>query len=419
MSEPADLHEFVEWLRDRSLADSTHAPHYARWVMRFLQSQGGVRGLSDADRIRQFSDTLERDPRLEDWQRRQAVRAAELYVNGFMKEGPAAPAGSAVPTQAGDASEAASRARDLLRLRHYSYRTEVSYLEWIRRFLRYCEAHRLPWAETSSMRSFLSHLATAGRVASSTQNQAFNAVLFLLRETLGIEVGEIHAIRAKKGPKLPVVLTEEEVRRVLHGVDGTRRLLLELTYGAGLRVSEVVRLRVKDLDFDNRLVFVRGGKGDKDRSTLLPRSMVEPLRAHLAKVKELHDRDVAAGQGEAALPGALERKYPNAGKEWPWQYVFPAAGFSPDPRSGKVRRHHIGEAVLQRAMREAVLAAGLSKPASVHTLRHSFATHLLMQGVNIREVQEYLGHSSVETTMIYTHVIRTLTNKAESPLDRL
>lgn len=419
MSEQIDLQPFVDWLSARSLADSKHAPYYARWVRRFLQSPGGARGLADKDRIRQFSDALERDPALEDWQRRQAVCATELYLNGFLKEGPATAVDAASPEPAGGARDAVGKARELLRLRHYSYRTEASYLEWIGRFLRYCEAHRLPWNEAPSMRSFLSHLATAGRVASSTQNQAFNAVLFLLRETLGVEVGGVNAIRAKKGQRLPVVLTEEEVRRVLRGAEGTRRLLLELTYGAGLRVSETVRLRVKDLDFDNRLVFVRGGKGDKDRSTLLPRSLVEPLRAHLAKVKTLHDRDLAAGNGEAALPGALERKYPNAGREWPWQYVFPAAGFSSDPRSGKVRRHHIGEAVLQRAMREAVLAAGLSKPASVHTLRHSFATHLLMQGVNIREVQEYLGHSSVETTMIYTHVIRTLTNKAESPLDRM
>lgn len=416
-----DLQLFIEWLSARSLADSKHAPHYARWVNRFLQAPGGAQGLSDKDRILQFSDALERDPALEDWQRRQAVKAVELYLGGFLKEGPAptAPDGSGRPVPAADAGAAVSKARELLRLRHYSYRTETSYLEWIGRYLRYCESHKLSWDDTSSMRSFLSHLATAGRVASSTQNQAFHAILFLLREAMGIPVQDIHAVRARRGPKLPVVLTEDEVRRVLVAAEGTRRLLLELTYGAGLRVSETVRLRVKDLDFDHRLVFVRAGKGDKDRSTLLPRRLVAGLQAHLAKVNELHTRDLEAGHGEAALPGALEKKYPHAGREWPWQYVFPAAGFSADPRSGKVRRHHIGEAVLQRAMRDAVLSAGLSKPASVHTLRHSFATHLLMQGVNIREVQEYLGHASVETTMIYTHVIRTLTNKAESPLDRI
>ncbi len=417
--EHVDLAMFADWLAARSLADSRHAPHYARWVKRFLLGPAGAQGLSDKDRILQFSDALDRDPTLEDWQRGQAVKAVELYLNGFLKERAPAVTKADAPGPQGSAEAAVRKTRELLRLRHYSYRTEGTYLDWIGRFLRYCDGHGLAWDDDSSMRSFLSHLATNGRVAASTQNQAFNAVLFLLREAAGIEVREINAIRARKGPKLPTVLTEDEVRRVLALVDGTRRLLLDLTYGAGLRVSETVRLRVKDLDFDSRLVFVRGGKGDKDRSTLLPRKLIEPLRAHLEKVRELHERDLAAGHGEAALPGALERKYPNAGKEWPWQYAFPAAGFSADPRSGKVRRHHINEAVLQRAMREAVLAAGLSKPASVHTLRHSFATHLLMQGVNIREVQEYLGHSSVETTMIYTHVIRTLTNKAESPLDRM
>jgi site-specific recombinase XerD len=180
-----------------------------------------------------------------------------------------------------------------------------------------------------------------------------------------------------------------------------------------------VRIRVKDLDFDSRLVFVRSGKGDKDRSTLLPKRLVEPLKAHLVKVKELHEQDLAVGHGEVWLPDALAVKYPNAGREWAWQYMFPAKKLSVDPRSGKVRRHHIGDVVLQRVTREGVLRAGIAKPASVHTLRHSFATHLLMQGVNIREVQEYLGHANVATTMIYTHVMRALSNKAESPLDRL
>ena len=413
-----DIEGYEAWLRKRSLADERHAPFYVRWVRHFLQAQREGSDLSDADRLLEFSDVLGRDAGLEDWQRSQAIRAVDLYLKCFRKEG-----GDAQPMAAergGEvAAEAVEKTRALLRLRHYSYRTEKTYLDWIRRYLDYCGEHGLPWNDGASTRAYLSYLATARNVAASTQNQAFNAILFLLREVLKQESIELKSVRAKRGPKLPVVLSEDEVRRVLDAVSGTRRLLLELTYGAGLRVSETVRLRVKDIDYDSRLVIVRSGKGDKDRSTLLSRRVVEPLKAHLVKVRELHGKDLALGRGDVFLPGALDVKYPNAGRDWCWQYVFPSAGLSTDPRSGKVRRHHIGEVVLQRAMREAVHRAGIEKPATVHTLRHSFATHLLMQGVNIRELQEYLGHASVETTMIYTHVIRTLTNKAESPLDRL
>jgi integron integrase len=214
-----------------------------------------------------------------------------------------------------------------------------------------------------------------------------------------------------------VVLTESEVGKVLDEVDGTVGLMLRLIYGSGLRISECVRLRVKDLDFEQTLVMVRASKGDKDRTTLLPGCMVAPLKVHLERVKALHEKELAAGHGDVELPYALEVKYPKAAWEWRWQYVFPAAGYSTDPRSGAVRRHHVGEEVLQRAMRQAVVQSGITKPAGVHTLRHSFATHLLLHGVNIREVQEYLGHNSVETTMIYTHVMRGLTSTAVSPLD--
>ena len=416
-----DLQGFEKWLLARSLVDEKHAPYYVRWVRRFLQSSSERSDLSPDDRLLQFSDAINRDEKLEDWQRQQAVRAIELYLKGFLRDPQKASAEKTKdPAGVGDDAEnMMAKTRTLLRLRHYSYRTESTYLDWIRRYLDYCRAHRLPWQEAASMRAFLSYLAVTRNVAATTQNQAFHAVLFLLREVMKQEMTDLQSVRAKRGPKLPVVLSVDEVSRIFSAVAGTRRLLLELTYGAGLRVSETVRIRVKDLDFDSHFVFVRSGKGDKDRSTLLPKRLVEPLKAHLIKVKELHEQDLAMGHGEVWLPDALEVKYPNAGREWAWQYVFPAKNLSVDPRSGKVRRHHIGEVVLQRAMREGVLRAGIAKPASVHTLRHSFATHLLMQGVNIREVQEYLGHANVQTTMIYTHVVRTLSNKAESPLDRL
>ena len=226
-------------------------------------------------------------------------------------------------------------------------------------------------------------------------------------------------VRAKRGPKLPVVLSVEEVQELFKSVKGKELLMLKLLYGAGLRLMELVRLRVKDIDFDSNLIFVRSGKGDKDRRTMLPESIKSRLARHLDDVKVLHEKDLAAGYGEVYLPDALERKYPNAAKQWCWQYVFPSSKLSIDPRSGKIRRHHISGKTVQNAMRKAVKRAGIPKHATVHTLRHSFATHLLMNGVNIREVQELLGHKNVETTMVYTHVMREMANIPESPLDRL
>ena len=311
------------------------------------------------------------------------------------------------------------RARAQLRLRHYAYRTEQTYLEWLGRYGRFAEQRALPWAAADTARAFLSDLAIQRGVAASTQNQAFNAILFLLREVLGQDVRGLDAVRAKRGPRLPVVLSDAEVKQVLGETKGTVGLMLRLIYGGGLRVTECTRMRVKDLDFDQGLLFVRSGKGDKDRTTLFPKCLFDPLRGHLARVKTLHDKERAEGGGDVELPYALAMKYPKAACEWGWQYVFPAKDKSVDPRSGAVRRHHVGEQVLQRAMREAVVRAGIAKLAHVHTLRHSFATSLLLRGVNIREVQQYLGHASVETTMIYTHVIRGLNSTAESPLDAL
>lgn len=229
----------------------------------------------------------------------------------------------------------------------------------------------------------------------------------------------MNAVRAKRGPKLPVVLSLEETQRVLSCTEGTTGVMLRLTYGGGLRVSETVCLRVQDLDFGNENLMVRSGKGDKDRATILPASLTEELKAHLERVRVLHEKDLGKGFGAVWLPGGLARKYSNAPTEWKWQYAFPAKTLSVDPESGKTRRHHTREQVLQRALKKAADAAGLPKRVTVHTLRHSFATHLLMQGVNIREVQELLGHKSVETTMIYTHVVRSMSNRPKSPLDTL
>ena len=414
--EPIDLQKFMDFLRSRGVVPERNIPFYVSWVRRYLQTEipGVIENLTD--KIRFFCEQLERQGGVLDWQADQARRAVELYELVFCKER-LLPSPSPRPLSEGEA--AVNQMRELIRLRHYSLRTEQTYLDWVRRFLAYAKDNQLDWQSDGVIRSYLSYLATTRNVASSTQNQAFNALLFLQREVLKRNVSDITSVRAKRGSKLPCVLSVDEVRSVLKEAPESARLMLELTYGAGLRVSETIRMRVKDLDFNNNLVFVRAGKGDKDRSTLLPKRLIEPLKAQIALVKAIHERDVAAGYGGVYLPFALDRKYPNAETQLGWQYLFPAADLSTDPRSGKVRRHHVMDEVLQRAMRMAVQKAGIIKPATVHTLRHSFATNMLLRGTNIREVQQYLGHQNVETTMIYTHVIRGMASTAESPLDEL
>jgi integron integrase len=297
-------------------------------------------------------------------------------------------------------------------------------MDWARRFFDYTGNRKggllqeTPGAE--DIREFLTHLTVHKKVSASTQNQAFNALLFLFRNVLKIEIGDMNnTIRAKRGPKLPVVLTVEEVRQLFSHMEGKQLLIAQVLYGAGLRLMELARLRVKDIDFGSGLILVRASKGDKDRSTILPGAVREALQQHLTEVKALHNQDLAKGFGEVYLPDALGRKYPNAAKDWAWQYVFPSSKLSVDPRSGIVRRHHMDETSIQKAVGTATRKAGIAKQVSVHTLRHSFATHLLMKGVNIREIQTLLGHQNVETTMIYTHVIRDMTTAPKSPLDLL
>jgi integron integrase len=269
------------------------------------------------------------------------------------------------------------------------------------------------------IKDFLARLATQQKAAKSTQNQAFSALLFLCRNVLHLELHDMEKnIRSRPAKKLPVVLSPVEVKQLLSFVSGTNGLILRLIYSAGLRLSECTRLRVKDLDFEQSLVFVRSGKGDKDRSTILAQQIQPELQAHLQRIKVLHEKDLQDGFGEVFMPGGLDKKYPAACREWGWQYVFPSARLSVDPRSKKTRRHHISDGAVQKMMKKAVREADLVKPASVHTLRHSFATHLLLNGVDLRQIQEYLGHSSVETTMIYTHVVAEMNKgRVASPLD--
>jgi len=308
--------------------------------------------------------------------------------------------------------------RDRIRVKHYSYRTETSYLGWIRRFIRFHGGRHPRDLGGPEVEQFLSYLATERNVAASTQNQALSAILFLYREALEIDLPWLDGIvRAKRPTRIPVVLSRDEVRRILAQLEDTHWLAASLLYGAGLRVSECLRLRVKDLDFAYRQITVRDGKGAKDRCTMLPDSALEPLQLHLRRVRARFDADRAASHPGAALPPALERKYPSAPFEWPWQFVFPARKFCRSPYTGRMVRFHVLPDVLQRAVKQAVRAAGITKPASCHTFRHSFATHLLESGYDIRTVQELLGHSDVSTTMIYTHVIQRGGRGVRSPLD--
>jgi integron integrase len=310
--------------------------------------------------------------------------------------------------------------RELIRIRHYSIRTEQAYIRWIREFIFFHDKHHPAEMGEKEVTDFLSYLAVSRKVAASTQTQALSALLFLYRDVLKQPLDWLDNIqRAKKPSRLPIVFTRTETLAVLSQLDGSLWIMATLLYGSGLRLLECLRLRIKDIDFSMNQITLRDAKGGRDRITILPASVKSPLLRHLSKVKALHERDLKEGFGEAFLPFALERKYRNANKAWAWQYVFPAARRSVDPRTGSVRRHHVDERVLQKAVRAAVIAANIPKPGSCHTFRHSFATHLLEDGYDIRTVQELLGHKDVSTTMIYTHVLNKGGKGVISPIDKL
>jgi len=317
-----------------------------------------------------------------------------------------------------DSPKLLDRMRAEIRLRHYSLRTEYTYVDWARRYIFFHNKRHPKEMGPAEVQAFLSHLAVERNVSASTQNQAKAALLFLYREVLSIELPWLdEVIAAKTAKRLPVVLTPVEMRKLLDAMSGTMGLITRLLYGTGMRLLEGLRLRVKDVEFSRREIIVREGKGNKDRVTVLPENLILPLQAHLEKVKALHERDLDAGFGNVFLPDALAVKYPHAAKSWGWQFVFPSTSRSIDPRSGVERRHHIYETSVQRAVREAARLAEIHKPVSPHVLRHSFATHLLQAGYDIRTVQELLGHADVSTTMIYTHVLNKGGRGVTSPLD--
>ncbi len=311
-----------------------------------------------------------------------------------------------------------TKARRLIRARHFSPRTEQAYLSWIRRYARYHGLRHPADMGTAEVVAYLTYLANERKVSRSTQAQAMSALLFLYREVLGLQIDDVRrVVRARVPGRLPVVLSRPEVRRILAELSGSVRLVALLLYGAGLRLAECLSLRVKDVDLDRREIIVRRGKGSKDRVTMLPTVVRDPLRRQLERVKLVHEKDLAAGGGHVVLPEALDRKAPGWSADLGWQWVFPASRRYKEAETGTVRRHHLHETVVQRAFRRAVIASGVTKRATCHTLRHSFATHLLEDGYDIRTVQELLGHSDVSTTMIYTHVLNRGGLGVRSPLD--
>ena len=322
--------------------------------------------------------------------------------------------------------------RDALRIKHYSPRTEDTYTIWVKNYIIFHGKRHPKEMGIPEIGQYLTHLATKQQVAASTQNQAFSAIIFLYRHILHIELDELQlaALRPQRSKSIPTVLSKDEVKRLIANLTGTNKLIAQVMYGGGLRVMECMRLRVKDIDFDNHQIIVRDGKGENDRFTILPDSLIQPIQLHLRYVKSLHEKDLADGYGSVYLPYALERKYKNANKDWIWQYLFPAPELSKDPHSpspnsalefgegrGGVRRHHIHESIVQKSIKESARRADINKHVTPHTLRHSFATHLLQNNYDIRTIQELLGHKDVKTTMIYTHVLQRGGLAVKSPLD--
>jgi integron integrase len=308
---------------------------------------------------------------------------------------------------------------EFLRNRHYSLRTEKTYIGWVRQFILYHQKRHPRDMGVKEINDFITYLVNQKNVSSSTQNQAISAILYLYRNVLDIQLDEkaLTPIRPSKPKRLPTVLSRSEAKKVITHMDGMYKVMVQIMYGSGLRLMEVMRLRVKDLDFANRQIIVRDGKGENDRVTMFPDILLEPLRLHIQQVRAQHELDLAIGFGTVYLPYALERKYPNASREFAWQYVFPAAELSIDPVSGLRQRHHWNESGVQKAIKHAARLARIDKPVSPHTFRHSFATHLLENGYDIRTVQELLGHKDVKTTMVYTHVLNRGGLAVRSPLD--
>lgn len=406
--------DFREFLLKKQHVPEKDVPDYLRWVAQYHTYCRKNPDLgSPSESVTSFVAWLATQH--EEWQVLQAREALRLYL--YVTDA-AQHKDTSVPDDDHDWNTIDSEMSSALRLRHRSYRTEQSYKAWVRRFGTFL-GHKHPDSiEQSDVERFLSSLAVEGNVSHSTQNQAFHALLFLFRHVLDKSLSGMEAtVRSKRPKRLPVVLSRDEVRRILDAMQGLTGLMASLIYGGGLRIEECLTLRVKDIDFERRVLWVRSAKGGKDRQTLLPKNLVKPLRQHLSRIREIHEEDRKNGIEGVAMPGAPEDKYPNAGKEWGWFWVFPSGTLSADPVSKIIRRHHMFPTTLQKAFKRATLKAAVAKQASVHTLRHSFATHVLEAGYDIRTLQELLGHANLQTTMIYTHVAGKNKLGVVSPLD--
>ena len=410
------MNGFKAYLQDKRLVPAKRISFYAAWVSKYVAfcENPENRGLDESQLTDNFIRKLSR--KHEDWQVVQATEAIKLYRYYLRRMNQPSPENNG--SAAEQWRQVAEEAVRMLRLKHRSMSTEKTYMGWLRRFYRFMEGRSPDEIDASHLRDFLSYLAADRHVSKATQNQAFNAILFVFRHVLERDVGEIRSVvRAKVRRRLPVVLTRAEVFRIFEHLHGRNLLMAQVIYGCGLRLMECVRLRVKDLDFERGCLTVKSGKGDKDRMTMLPESLHDELRAHLESVRALYEEDRRANIAGVWLPDALERKYPNAGRQWGWFWVFPSRKLSVDPRSRVVRRHHVSASNLQKQFRRAVARAQIAKNATVHTLRHSFAAHLLEKGYDIRSIQELLGHAHLQTTMIYTHVARKNVLGVRSPLD--
>jgi integron integrase len=409
------LNGFKEYLFKQGSIKTNHIPYLIKWLGNFYSFSGSAdTSFITAEQKNQFLSHLSKTH--EDWQVNQADTALRLY-NYFLSQGNSLPIPSDNSIE--DWGEIEGKLIQALRLRHRSYSTEKTYRTWCRSFRQFSNHKEPSTLEGKDLQHFLSHLAVDKNVSSSTQNQALNAIVFLYRHVLDKNIdGEISAVRAHRSKRLPVVLTVQEVKSVLSKMTGINHLMGMLIYGCGLRLNECLGLRIKDIDLEQNIVTVRAGKGDKDRRTMLPEILKDNIIQQISEAKKIYDKDRLEGQNGVFLPNALERKYPNAGKEWNWFWLFPAQAVSIDPRSQVVRRHYAYPRSLQRAFRDAVKESGITKQASVHTLRHSFATHLLENGYDIRTIQELLGHTNLQTTMIYTHVASKNILGVRSPLDK-
>jgi len=410
------LDNYNDYLIHKASVKANYVPYYLKWVAdcySFLNVPDTTR--INSDQKNQYLSDLAKS--CEDWQVKQADTALRLY-DYFLSQGvDQSSAGTHALGQDWKALEA--KMQEALRLRHMSYSTEKTYLGWLRGFRSYLNDKDPAVLEGRDLQDFLSHLAVEKKVSASTQNQALNAIVFLFRHVLGKSIdNELSAVRAGQRRRLPVVLTPEEIKRIFQHIPDVYRLMAKLIYGGGLRLMECLRLRIKDIDIERNMVIVRAGKGDKDRRTILPETLKDDLIRHISEARDLYDKDRKDNIGGVWLPDALERKYPNAGKEWAWFWLFPSRSLSVDPHTLLVRRHHVHQASLQKAFYVAARKAGIAKQASVHTLRHSFATHLLENGYDIRTIQELLGHANLQTTMIYTHVATKNILGVRSPLDK-